>query len=409
MHVSPEKKRSTGGTERFRRTCMKICMLTWEFPPRIVGGIARHCLGLSKALVRENCDVHVVTLDFPGAPLYEDVEGVKVHRTRIEMGHPSFSVWAFLFNHFIEKEVASLSRDIGFDIIHIHDWLTAPSGIASKHYLHKPLVLTVHSTEIGRVQGLRSPDSYMIDGLEWWMTYEAKRVIVVSDSMKWELQNHFRLPQEKIDVIPNAVDIVRYQKDIDREQVKRRYGVGPYEKLVLFMGRLVPQKGVEYLIWAVPSIVQSHAEARFIITGDGWSRNHLESLATSTGHGEKIRFVGFISDSDLVELTMSADVLVVPSIYEPFGIAALEGMAAGVPVVAGNVGGLAEIIEHERTGVLVYPRNAESIAWGVNRVLSDPEYSRWLTQNAKRKVQDIYSWDMVARKTAKVYEEACSQ
>jgi len=388
---------------------MKVCMLTWEFPPRIVGGIARHCLGLAKALARENLEVHVVTLDFPGAPLYEDVEGVKVHRTRIELGHPTFTVWAFLFNHFMEKEAAYLNRVNDFDVIHIHDWLTAPSGISCKYYWNKPLVLTVHSTEVGRVQGLRSPDSYLIDGLEWWMTYEATRVIVVSDSVKWELQNHFHLPEEKIEVIPNAVDMEKYEKDIDRAQVKRRYGLDPYEKLVLFIGRLVPQKGVEYLIWAVPSIVRSRPEARFIIAGDGWSRSYLEGLAMSTGHGDKIRFVGFVPDSDLVELTMSADVLVIPSVYEPFGIVALEGMAAGVPVVAGNVGGLSEIIEHERTGVLVYPRNAESIAWGVNRVLSDPGYSNWLTQNAKRKAQEIYSWDAVAKRTAKVYEEACGK
>ncbi len=386
---------------------MIICMLTWEFPPRIVGGIARHCLGLAKALVRENSEVHVVTLDFPEAPLYEDVEGVKVHRTKVELGHPSFTTWAFLFNHFMEKKVAVLSQDVDFDIIHIHDWLTAPAGIASKHYLNKPLILTVHSMEIGRAQGLHSPDSYLIDGMEWWMIYEAKKVIVVSDSMRWELQNHFHVPQEKIAVIPNAVDVTKYQREIDRESVRRRYGVESHEKLVLFIGRLVPQKGVEYLIWAVPNIVQHSPEAKFVISGDGWSRNYLESLAVSTGHRDKIRFEGFIPDSDLAELTMSADVLVVPSVYEPFGIVALEGMAAGVPIVAGNVGGLAEIVEHDRTGVLVYSRNPESIAWGVNRVLSDPGYSRWLTQNAKKKIKENYSWETVAKRTSQVYEEAC--
>jgi len=386
---------------------MKICMLTWEFPPRIVGGIARHCLGLAKALVKDNHDVHVFTLDFPGVPLYEEVEGVRVHHMRVELGHPSFTTWTFLFNHFMEKQVAMLSRDVDFDVIHIHDWLTTPVGVASKHYLNKPLVSTVHSTEIGRAQGLHSPDSFLIDGLEWWMAYEAKRVIVVSNSMRWELQNHFHVPQEKIDVIPNAVDMTKYQKEIDRESVRRRYGVAPHEKLVLFIGRLVPQKGVEYLIWAAPAIVQRCPEAKFVITGDGWSKSYLEGLAASTRYGDKIRFVGFVSDSDLVDLTMSADVLVVPSVYEPFGIVALEGMVAGVPVVAGNVGGLAEIIEHDRTGVLVHPRNPDSIAWGVNRVLSDPGYSQWLTKNAKKQIQETYSWEAVAKRTTQVYEKAC--
>jgi len=384
-------------------------MLTWEFPPRIVGGISRHCLGLTKALVKKNHEVRVITLEFPGAPEYEEIEGMKIHRVKIELGHPNFITWTFIFNHFMEKLVAILNQEVEFDVIHIHDWLTAPVGIASKYYLNKPLVSTVHSIEIGRAQGLHSPDSLLIDGLEWWMTYESKRVISCSSSMKWELENHFHLPSEKITVIPNAVDISKYEKQIDREAVKRRYGIEPYERVVLFVGRLVPQKGVEYLIRAIPLILQQHGNVKFVIAGDGWSKDYLEDLARSVGFIDKIRFLGFISDSELTELTMSADVLVVPSVYEPFGIVALEGMAAGVPVVAANVGGLSEIIEHDRTGVLVYPKNFESIAWGVNRVLSDPGYSNWLVQNAKRKVQEAYSWEAVAQRTIEVYEEACKK
>jgi len=386
---------------------MKVCMLAWEFPPRIVGGIARHCLGLAKALVRQNHEAHVVTLDFPGTPTFEDVEGVKVHRVRIELGHPNFITWTFIFNHFLEKQIATLDTIVGFDVVHIHDWLTAPAGIASKHYLNTPLVATVHSTELGRAQGLRSPDSYMIDGLEWWMTFEASRVILCSRSMTSEVCGHFRLPAEKTKVIPNAIDSSRYARNIDRNSVRRRYGIGPNEKMVLFIGRLVPQKGVEYLIKAVPKIAHRQWGAKFIIAGDGWSKSYLEELSASLGYSDRIRFLGFVSDSELVELTMSADALVVPSVYEPFGIVALEGMAAGVPVVAASVGGLAEIVEHDRTGVLVYPENLESIAWGVNKVLSDSGYTDWITTNAKKKVQDVYSWETVAKRTSEVYEDVC--
>jgi len=386
---------------------MRICMLTWEFPPRIVGGIARHCFGLSRALARKNLDVHVVTLEFPGAPEFEEMDGVKVHRVRIEIGHPDFIIWTFIFNHFMEKLVANLSRNYEFDVIHIHDWLTAPVGIAAKYYMNKPLVSTVHSIEMGRAQGLRNPNSLLIDGLEWWMTYEAKKIISCSSSMRWELERHFHLPPEKITVIPNAVDPSKYQRNIDRDEVRRRYGIEPHEKVVLFVGRLVPQKGVEYLVRAVPLVLQRIRNVKFVIVGDGWSKDYLEGMARATGYGDRVIFLGFISDSDLTELTMSVDVLVVPSVYEPFGIVALEGMAAGVPVVAANVGGLSEIIEHDKTGVLVYARNLESIAWGICRVLSDPGYSRWLAQNAKRKVQESYSWDAAAERTIKVYEEAC--
>jgi len=385
---------------------MRICMLTWEFPPRIVGGIARHCLGLSKALAKLGHEVYVITLEFPGTPLFEDVDGVKVHRVLIELGHPNFIIWTFIFNHFMEKKVAELSRSVKFDIIHIHDWLTAEAGVSSKHFLNKSLVSTVHSTEVGRSQGLHNPDSFLIDGIEWWMTYEAKRVIVCSNSVKWELESHFNLPHDKVTVIPNGVEISNFNLNINREEVKRRYGIKPNERIVLFIGRLVPQKGVDTLIKAVPLIIQRHRDAKILIAGDGWSRTYLEELAKSMGLGDHVRFLGFISDWELADLMVAADVLVVPSVYEPFGIVALEGMAAGTPVVATNIGGLSEIIEHDKTGVLVYPRNPESIAWGVNRVLSDRKYADWLVRNARKKVLEAYSWEEIAKRTVEVYESA---
>jgi len=379
-------------------------MLTWEFPPRIVGGIARHCYGLAKALARNGHEVYVITLDFPGAPSYEEVNGVKVYRTATELGHPNFITWALLFNHFMEKRVADISQNVEFDLVHVHDWLTAPAGISFKHSMKKPMVLTVHSTEFGR-STLHTPDSYTIDGIEWWATYEANKVIVTSNFMRRELCDHFRLPWEKVEIIPNAIDLTKYDVSVERWSVRERYGVHSHEKLVLCVGRLVPQKGVEYLIQAIPAIIRRHPEVRFVIVGEGWQRDHLENLAQSTGYRWKVLFTGFLPDTDLTALTMSADILVIPSVYEPFGIVALEGMAAGVPVVASQVGGLAEVIEHDRTGVLVYSRNPESIAWGVDRVLSDPSYSRWLTQNAREMLQKTYSWEAIAIKTIKVYEE----
>jgi glycosyltransferase involved in cell wall biosynthesis len=161
---------------------------------------------------------------------------------------------------------------------------------------------------------------------------------------------------------------------------------------------------MEYLIRAIPKVNQRFPATKFIIVGDGWLREHLESLAQSTGYPKNTTFTGFIPDEEVLALMTSADVLVVPSIYEPFGIVALEGMAAGAPVVASQIGGLGEVIEHDRTGIFVHPRNPDSIAWGVNRVLSDPDHSTWLAQNAKELVQKTYSWDAIATKTVEVYE-----
>ena len=384
---------------------MNIGMLTWEFPPRIVGGIARHCNGLARALAHNGHDVHVVTLDFPGAPIYEEFNGIKVYRASTELGHPNFLTWAFLFNHFLEKKLAGVSRNVDFDVVHVHDWLTGFAGISFKHQMQKPLVSTIHGTEIGRAQGLHNPDSLTIDGIEWWTTYEANKIIVTSASMKAEIQGHFHLPPEKIEIVPNGIDTKRYNASVDQSAVKGRYGVHPDEKLVLCVGRLVPQKGIEYLIRAVSRIAERYPEAKFIIVGEGWLRGHLEYIARSTGHQWKITFTGWIPDQELIALLNSADALVVPSIYEPFGIVALEGMAAGVPVVASDVGGLAEIVEHEHTGILAYSRSPESIAWAVDRVLSDPNHSKEMAQNAQQMVQKTYSWEAIAIRTAKIYKE----
>ena len=379
-------------------------MLTWEFPPRIVGGIARHCEGLAKALSHQGHEVHVVTLDLPGIPYYEETDGVKIYRTAAELGHPNFITWTLLFNHFLEKRMADLSQEIEYDVLHVHDWLTAPAGISFKHFLKRPMVLTVHSTEYGR-SSLHGPDSYAIDGIEWWSTYEADKIIVTTDFMRREVCDHFRSPWEKVEIIPNGINLKKFPESFDRGAVRHRYGVRDHEKLVLCVGRLVPQKGVEDLIKAVPRVVQSHHDAKFVIVGDGWLKSHLEHIARASGQEWKISFTGFIPDSELVALLMSADVLVVPSVYEPFGIVALEGMAAKVPVVATQVGGLGEIIKHERTGILVYPRNHESLAWGVNRVLSDSGLSKWLIENALKEVQKTYSWESIAMKTVEVYKE----
>jgi len=384
---------------------LKVGTLTWEFPPRVVGGIARHCEGLAQALVQQNHDVHLFTLDFPGSPNYEEMNGVKVYRASTELGHPKFLTWVLLFNHFLSKRMADVTKSIDFDLIHVHDWLAAFSGISFKHYIKKPMVLTVHSTEVGRAQGLHSPDSFSINGIEWWATYEADRVIVCSQSMKKEICDHFNLSLDKVDVIPNAIDVAKYKIPVDREAVRQRYRVGYGEKLILCVGRLVPQKGIEYFIRAIPTITKRYPKSKFIIVGEGWSRDTLEAEAHASGHVGKIRFTGFASDKEVIELMTSADVLVVPSVYEPFGIVALEGMATGVPVVASQVGGLAEVIDHDRTGLFVYPRSPESITWAIDRILSDPDHAKWLTENAKEKLHKAYSWEAVAMKTVEVYRK----
>jgi glycosyltransferase involved in cell wall biosynthesis len=378
-------------------------MYTWEFPPRIVGGLARHVYYLSKALAKIGIEVTVITLEFPGAPWSETIDNVNVERVRVEIGNPNFLSWVFLFNHFMEKRFALLKRSI--DIIHGHDWLVALASIATKHFTNKPLVFTYHSTERGRVGTLSTSDSFTIDSIEWWCGYEASKIIVTSKSMLNEITNTFKIPNDKISIIPNGIDISEFNIQVNPFEIKRNIGIGEDKKLVLFVGRITSQKGVTYLIQAVPKILSSHPDARFVIVGDGWELGTIKNMIYSMGLGEYVKTLGFLPDHTVKSLMKAADVMVVPSIYEPFGIVALEAMASGTPLVASDVGGLSELVEHGKTGLKIYPANPDSIAWGINTILSNPQWARTMAQNALAIVKEKYSWEAIAAKTAELYRK----
>lgn len=389
---------------------LRILMLTWEYPPRIVGGISRVVEGLSQSLVSLGAEVHVITTGLPGAPAEELDKGVFVHRVNVDAPAPNFHAWVLLMNHFFTKRAGRLRIEVGpFDLIHAHDWLVLPSSAEIKSFLGCKMVSTLHSLEFKRAGGINSPEGSMIDSFEWWTTYESSLVIVCSGSMKEDVKSRFRIQDDKVWVIPIGIDPTRFARAVpDKQSVKYKYGVQPSEKLVLFIGRLTHQKGCEYLIKAIPSVSKYH-NVKLVVVGDGYQRGELEYGAALTGEGWRIKFTGFVPDADVVELLLSADVMVIPSVYEPFGVVALEAMAAGVPVVASDIDGLGEIIKHEQNGILVYSRDSSSISWGISRVLSDPANSGRLVRNAKEEVAKRYTWNAVASLTMRAYREAMKE
>ncbi|HZW56301.1 MAG TPA: glycosyltransferase family 4 protein [Nitrososphaerales archaeon] len=385
---------------------LRILMLTWEYPPRIIGGISRVVEGLSKALVKLGNEVHVVTTEMPGSPMEEVDEGVFVHRVAVSSPAPNFHSWILLMNHFFSKRVGALVAELGsFDIVHVHDWLVLPSGAEAKSFLQTKMVSTLHSLEFRRAGEVTSPEGRMIDSFEWWITYESSIIIVCSGSMKEDTKSRFKVPEAKIWVIPIGIDPSRFEKiRPDRDSVRAKYGVMPSEKLVLFVGRLTHQKGCEYLIRALPSVSKFH-NVKLVIVGDGYQRGELEYASALTGEAWRIHFTGFLPDEEVADLLRSADVMVIPSVYEPFGVVALEAMVAGVPVVASDVDGLGEIIKHEHNGILVFPRDSSSISWGISRVLSDPLNSARLVENAKKDISAKYTWKAVASLTLEAYKK----
>ncbi|MBS7642325.1 MAG: glycosyltransferase family 4 protein [Candidatus Bathyarchaeia archaeon] len=385
---------------------MRIIMLSWEYPPRIVGGISRHVYFLSRALASEGCEVHVVTLDFPGKSIYEVEDGVHVHRVPVEIGASNFHMWVALFNHFFEKRIGYITHNFGKpDVVHSHDWLTALSGISAKHMLRIPLVVTFHSTERGRSQGLANPESYMVDSIEWWASYEASIVITVSSHMKDELIRYFKLPEDKVYVIHNGVDPSIFNISVDRDSIRGRLGVKPWEKLIVSVGRMSHQKGFHILLQAMSIVIHRYRDVKLILVGDGYMRGELERQASDLGLSEHVVFTGFIDDVYLKAILKSADIMVVCSLYEPFGIVALEGMASGLPVIVSATGGLKEIVEHEVDGLWASPGDPASLASCIERLLVDADLVSKLRFNAIVKAKR-FDWRNIAKKVLEAYGDA---
>lgn len=385
-----------------------VMMLTWEYPPRIIGGISPHVYNLSRSLAKNGVNVYVVTCDFPGAPEHEVLDGVEIYRIdSYKNPSPNFATWVYLMNINMQREAAALVNRLGgkVDIFHAHDWLAANAGIGLKHVFRRPLLTTIHSTEIGRRDGIHFDYEKMIHETEAWLTYEAWKVICCSNYMVSHVRWAFKLPEDKITMVPNGVDIQQYTKNenIDLNEFRMKFAL-PEEKIVLFVGRLVYEKGIHVFVNAIPKVL-SQINAKFVIVGNGYMKKSLSDLATAMGLSHKIVFTGFIDDETLKNLQKCADVSVVPSLFEPFGIVALEAMAAETPVVVSNIGGLAEIVEHDVTGIKVYPDNPDSLAWGIKRILLDEEYAERIKKNAYKKVREDYNWDKISQQTKTVYKE----
>ena len=386
---------------------MRILMLSWEYPPLLVGGLGRHVHALATALAAAGHEVTVVTRHAPGALREEYAEGVRIVRAADDP--PAFEVpdgdllaWALAMNHALTRSALRACRTGGYDVVHAHDWLVAYAAVTARDHLDVPLVATVHATESGRHQGfLPHPHNRTIDGIERWLAQEAARTIVCSEYMRGEVGRLFAA--ERVDVVANGVDALRWQaRPRAIEAARRRYAAdGP---LVTFAGRLVYEKGVQHLLAAVPVLAERHPGLRVVIAGDGPYRPSLEA-ASAAG----VTFTGFLGGHDLTALMGASDCYVVPSIYEPFGMVALEAAAAGTPVAVAGTGGLDEIVEHGVTGVKFAPADPSALAQAVAAVLGDRDYARRLARAARARVRADLAWPGIAARTAGVYETARHQ
>ena len=386
---------------------MKVLMLSWEYPPRVVGGIARVVKELSEKLQLEGQDVTVVTYKEGDTPYFEVEEtGVKVYRVDNYMIRPNnFIDWIMQLNFNLITEVNKLIQSgETFDVIHAHDWLTAYAAKTLKESYNIPLVSTIHATESGRNGGIQTEMQRYINDTEWMLTYESSEVIVNSNFMKNDIQRIFGLPFEKIKVIPNGIDLKKFD-GIKKDYEFRRRFAADNEKIILSLGRLVFEKGIQHLIYAMPKILSNYNDAKLVIVGKGGMIDELKQITVNLGIQDKVYFTGYMAGDDVQKMYKVSDVAVFPSTYEPFGIVALEAMLGGTPTVVSDIGGLNEIVKHGETGLKSYAGNANSIADSVTQLLYDYDLSEKITKNAKLEVVQNFNWTKIAEDTRKLYEK----
>lgn len=387
----------------------RALMLSWEYPPRVIGGLARVVAELSKQMAKAGWEVHVVTADHPGTVEHEVADGVNIHRVKtVTDPTPDFLTWVNRLNYGLLQHAIQLHVKAPFSIIHAHDWMVADAAWVIKVGFGIPLVATIHATEAGRMHGIHNDLQRYIHQLEWRLCFEAWEVIVNSHHMHAELKHLFSMPDDKIVIIPNGTNPELFDFRFDPRPLRAKFA-GDHEKIVLYVGRMVFEKGVQVLLDAAPKVLSAYPNTRFLMVGTGGYLEDLKRQAASLYISDRVNFLGYVSDDDLKKIYRTADVVCIPSLYEPFGIVALEGMAAKVPVVTSDTGGLTDFVEHMVTGLTTYTGDSGSLSWGILELLRNPDLAGRLRDDAYEKVRTIYNWKVLAKRTLEVYEKVMAE
>jgi glycogen(starch) synthase len=393
------------------RVGQRVLILSWEYPPIVEGGLARHVRKLSEELVRGGTEVHVLTRGGGHRPPEEDRHGVTVHRVP-EPDFPkndldAFIAWVGRMNSDMAAVGERLGERLEFDVVHSHDWLVAPAAQRLKRRFGAPWLVTVHATEHGRHQGWvdKHPQSY-IHGVERKMVRSADRVVTCSQYMRRHVSEVFDVPKRKVTMIQNGIDPqdlepVEHQ---DLTALRARYAA-PDEKLILLVGRLVYEKGFHLALEALPRVIDRLGNVRFVVCGTGTAEADLKAQARKLGLLQHGSFIGWTGDDTLHSLYRVADLCVVPSIYEPFGLVALEAMASGCLCLVADTGGLREVVPAGGKAALRFrARDPRSLGRMLEKMLTDEELRRRLVGEAREHVLQ-FDWAEVARETAVAYDE----
>lgn len=368
------------------------------------GGTEKHLYELSRRLARRH-NIIVITSQLESTERYEKIEGVRIHRLKAKLYRlphlypPPYPVCRELYG-----EMGRLHRKYGFDFVNLHGrWF--PSFNKSIDFAKKNHVKSVLTLHNGRPEGIDLPTTLVgkvyegIWGKE--ILRRVDRIIAVSEGVKREIAG-YGIDEKKMHVIHNGVDtdFFRPKKPIYRE----KYGAG-FDHVIIFSGRLVKQKGIEYLMDAMKIVLEEYRKTGLIIVGEGALRESMEKRAKRLGISENVVFTGFLPEKELPYMFSSTDLMVLPSISEPFGIALIEALATGIPAIGTRVGGIPEMIKDGINGFLVNPRNSEEMAEKIITLLSDEDLRIEMGKEARKIAVKEFDWSIIAEKTEKFYSE----
>lgn len=397
---------------------MRVLMVSWEFPPVVVGGLGRHVHALSRELVAAGHEVVVLSRQPIGTdpsthPSTEErVDGVRVLRIAEDPPHLDFAAdmvaWTLAMGHaLLRHALVELLPHWRPDVVHAHDWLVAHPAVALADLTGVPLVATLHATEAGRHSGwLSAPLNRQVHSTEWWLANRADAVITCSSAMRAEVATLYDLDPDQVAVVHNGIDAGRWRVPrAAAEAAREARAAAPGPQLVYF-GRLEYEKGVQDLIAALPRIRRRHPGTRLLVAGSGTQRSFLDERVAAHRVRRSVDFLGHLPDAGLAALLRTADAVVLPSRYEPFGIVALEAAAVGATLVASTAGGLGEVVRDGETGLAFTPADVPGIADAVCRALSDPAAAARRARAARARLRHAFGWPGIAADTARIYRSA---
>jgi glycogen(starch) synthase len=378
---------------------VRILLVTWEFPPETVGGVGAHVDGLSQSLAKDGHEVCIFTLAAPGNIEDQVVAGVRIIRADVDLPWlPEDDAVGFVSsgNHHITALLAQLD-DWRPDVVHAHDWRSAWAGHTLATLCAVPLVTTFHSTARGRHGGnVPDGDPASIHSVESWIANVSQRVICCSRFMQREVIDGFELMPDHVQLIPNGVDVDVWAPIGDQYR----------SRLVLAWGRVQYEKGFQVLAQAIGRLRGRVPGIRCVIAGRGPYLPELQSQVDIEGVSDLVHLAGYVTDEELRSLLHEAGCVVIPSLYEPFGIVALESLAANAPTIVARTGGLAEIMEGTEASLMFDPGNAKELATRIERVLMNPHVSQNMQAQGAEILRARFSWDAIARSTVSAYETA---